>query len=334
MERQAFDPTRFRIMGREDSVEVSEARFAEYLESSGFEPHASREGEWQSSECHICGDGRAGRVMASEKGVVNCYGCARGWNAFWWVADREGIGLLEAKMLIGEVPLLEEVEVAPPPAPGELELRELRLPAHWGVDHLPAPWMHAALQAVVNRGFSLDFLRSKLIGFGTGGVWSMRVVLPVWFKGVHVWAQAWDWQRRSDVKYMSPAKEKGIVGRKELVYQWDLYRYHPGPVVVGEGVFNTWAVEQVGYPGVATFGKGVSETQKALLMGMASESIIVAFDPDAHEQAAKLATEFMSLGKRAFVLDWPDPKSDLNDLPMDVRREVLASAREVSWWDL
>lgn len=325
----------------ERRAKLSKDRLESWLTENDFTEHTSRPDEWCRSWCSECGEGKDWRLMVNSRtGWVNCYGCGQGWkNVFRWVAREAGVSLSEAVQLVGDDGTVDvelvwrdvQAEVAQEQAALRIEPPDVHA-LWWDGSNPTVPWMAQALAATEQRGFTREFLLAKRIGFGLSGRWTMRVVLPVFHQGHFVWAQAWDWTRQSTIKYQSPPHVEGVVGRRQILYQHDLYAASAGPLVVTEGVFNAWSCEQVGYPAEASFGKALTEEQLLLLAASIPSPIILALDGDARRQAAAAARELISLGKPALLPSYPDDR-DLNDHSPEARAALLAAAQPPHWFE-
>lgn len=279
-------------------------RFAAWLEAQGFEEHPSRANEWTTDTCPLCGAESSRRLMVNvELGWANCWGGCKFKNPYRLISEIAGISYSSAARLISKTNTLPSSAVRqvvrkaePPPqvvqpdVDGVVWLSQLSSIPSGGV-----------VTAAAARGFDLAWLLLKGCGIGVAGNVANRLVIPVYWRGYLVWFQAWDWQRQSDIKYMSPAGADGIVGRKHVLYQEDAYARSPGPLIVTEGIFNAWSAEQVGFPAFASFGKALTEFQLATLSRVEADPIIVAYDPDAREQAVGVVQDLAAIGRRAFL---------------------------------
>ncbi len=324
-------------------AEVDPEKMRRWLRQHGFRKHGSRKYEYLSPHCPFCGDGRDWRVMVNEiTGYFHCWGCGTGRkNTFRWISEAEDISIAEAVALVGrdgaaDIDAVFAEAVAEVHA--EAPLLRSMVPDTTGVywwsgEALPAPWCHDALAATVARGFSVEFLLGKRIGFGLHGRYVGRVVLPVFFGGVMVWLQAWDWTRTDSIKYHSPSTVPGIVGRRQVLFQWD-HCQRANVIVLAEGIFNAWTAELAGYASIASFGKSLSPEQFALLLPFvrAPRRLIVAFDADARRQAVRLYYHVLRFGGAASIVKYVDDR-DMNALGVQATAAMLASAGAPDWLD-
>jgi len=313
-------------------------KLTEWLYEHGFE-ESRRADELRRNDCPLCSGEKADKVWANiESGLVNCYSCG-GRSAFNFVMEVEGITFREALAIIGQdtqararADGAEEVfRPAPPVPPG----KTFQTPDSTGIvwlapDSQLSGWAYDAIAATMARGFTWDWLIAKRVGLGLCGRFERRVIIPVFYQGHLIWWQAWDWTRTSDIKYDSPWVPEDAVGRRDCFYQWDLYGACE-TVVLAEGQFNAWASEMVGWPSIASFGKGLSPEQLSLLMASPIDTIILALDPDAHIEATRLADTLTGVGKRVVFPQWPS-LADMNDLGVEQRRAALVRASSPDWF--
>lgn len=324
-------------------AEVDPDRFLAVLKRQRFRAHPSRRDEWLSETCLICGTGRTWRVMANIRtGYVNCYGCGRGWRSpFRWFAESHGVSIEEAVQEIGAEGA-QSLEAAFQVVAAEIaaEQHGLRyqcppLDGIWWWDGAttdwPEAWIADAFSAAVRRGFTAAQLAAKRIGFATSGRFVGRVIMPVFFKGLLVWFQGWDWTKTREVKYDSPVALPDTIGRRHVLAQWDLYSTAE-TLVLAEGLFNTWTAELAGFPAVASMGKSLSPEQRTLLLAAPARQIIIAFDADALKKTTQpLARELTGLGKTALIVRYPDDR-DLNDHGVDGTRRLILAASPLDWF--
>lgn len=192
--------------------------------------------------------------------------------------------------------------------------------------------MEGMYHALVSRGFSWDEIVANRAGWAWGGRFDGRVILPAYVDGAIVFWQAWDYTKQKKIKYDSPRNEDVPISRQAVVY--NIERYPAAEqLVVCEGAFNAWSVDQCQNFGVATFGKAISIVQILKLVTHPAKRILIGLDPDAMDEAVRLYTILKSFGKDAAICRLPQGK-DFNDLTLDERRRVLDSAGQPDWfWD-
>lgn len=315
---------------KRDPTSVDPERLRAWALSAGFSEHPTRPDEMLRPSCSKCGSGRDNRLMLNVvSGFVKCWGCGRGWkNVFFWLADEEGRTVDFARNEVGQKrgfqanpEALYRVDTGEAPAPTQ---EGPPVTAVWYEPGMQlSGWFYDAGEALRARGFDETWWAKKRIGFGTCDRYHHRIVLPVYQGGKFVWLQAWDYTRTHAVKYHSPKRETCEANRSTLVYQADLY---PGAkdLVIVEGIFDAWAMEQAGIPAVCAFGKEVTPMQIGHLLLMNCAHYFCALDPDAQKFSNRLA---MKLSHTGAVASYWNPGGDLrdpNDRPIHERASILA----------
>jgi len=127
-------------------------------------------------------------------------------------------------------------------------------------------------------------------------------------------------------KYLNP---KGA-SRRNALFGFDQSK-GAQKVIICEGVFSAMAARQATQlPSVATYGKLVASEQIRLLLALAPEEYIIAFDSDAEAEALTLA-EILAAKAQSWVrvVDWNQlPKKPFDRDPDSVRRPMFRTLME------
>ena len=161
---------------------------------------------------------------------------------------------------------------------------------------------------MADRGFDWQRIEKEYSVLGTGplGKWKNRIIIPVIFKGSVVTYTSRDITGRSDERYKAcPGKDEGR-NIKDCLYSLD--KVKGDSVVVVEGPTDVW---RLGEGTVATFGVEVSAVQKKLLKDFKHISIL--FDPEAGEEAEKLADDLALFSDVEIVTIKEDDPGELTD---------------------
>lgn len=321
--------------------------FLDWLEDSL--PVHSQHGDEVVTDCPACGKDKC--WINTDTGQFTCYVCAFGGSIYALMYEAEGIEKSEARRIIGvdkdvhhgNPDALIQIFQTEPEQNGN-SLTGVTSPAapeafpeevHWyGTPYelcqADADAGQAGWDAMIARGFTPEIILNNRAGWCWQGQFKNRVILPVFREGRCVWWQAWDYAKQyGNIKYLNPTNESVPFGRKELVY--NIERWHDvSSLVICEGIFNCWALEQAGYAAVCTFGKLMSTAQRNQILNHPAQTIYIGLDPDAIEQAQDLFGVFSSFGKdtRLCTLPWGE---DFNDLPLQQRVGVLEAAGSPDW---
>ncbi len=301
--------------------------------------------------CDCCFCGHSSTLWVNkESGQFICYRCLESGSVYALVEDVKGVERGQARIILG----VADGEIIQPAdafmeifkgladrfssVPTEPESNQV-IPENtqffgWGqpVYKLEEEMLVSMLGALSARGFDYPQLVENRAGWGFGGRWDHRVVLPVYFRNELVWWQAWDYTKTQSIKYNNPRNDEVKISRKALVYNIEKHA-NAKVLCVTEGCFNAWACDQIGVPGVATFGTAVNTMQLYQLATHPAERIYIGFDQDARDKAVALYTSLRSLGKETLLCIMPKG-ADWNDLPPEDRLRIINSAGHPDWfWD-
>lgn len=290
-----------------------------------------------------------------DKNVYLCYRCGETGSGFKMVMEEEDITYEAARKMLG----VEEGAYRPPPsriedvfaevaqrnAEREVVANEIQSinpeGLYWhGVMSADTYWCQAyydiaqeSLTAVLDRRFSLEMIQDMRVGYFVEGKYRDRTCLPVFRDGKFVFFQAWDHGKRFDpkLKYLNPRNDEVPFGRSDLIYNYDRWAYVDELVVV-EGVFNAWSVEQAGFAAVATFGKAMKSdgVQLGMLLSHPCKRLILGHDEDARAESVKTCRALRGAGKDCVIARVPKGK-DWNDLAVSERQDVLREASVPDW---
>jgi hypothetical protein len=306
-------------------------------------------GDEMVCDCCYCGHDSTLWVN-KESGQFICYRCLEHGSVYLLVESVKGVERGQARIILGvaageiiqPADALKEVfaglaqRFSGPPVVQESNqiVPENTQFFGWGkpVYKVEEEMVISMIQALEARGFPYQQIVENRAGWGFGGRWDHRVVLPVYFRNELVWWQAWDYTKTQSIKYNNPRNDEVKISRKALVYNIEKHA-DAKALCVTEGVFNSWACDQIGVAGVATFGKGVTPLQIFQLVTHRAERIYIGLDPDARDKAVGLYNTLRALGKETLLCTMPS-KADWNDLTPADRQRVIDSAGHPDWfWD-
>ena len=279
----------------------------------------------------------------SHKDVFICYRCGEAGSGVKLVAYLRGVTFAEAKQILGSgdssvedyndllSAWMSNVIEDEPVSLDHITPQGLRWFCHVPQFQWEQDIGTQAAAAVMNRGFTPQHLIDFCCGYFVEGVFANRVMLPVYKEGRFVYFQAWDYGKRSNpkFKYLNPKNIDVPFGKSRLIYNLDRWRSADTLVIV-EGVFNAWAVEQAGYPAIATFGKSLSVAQLSQIVSHPAQRVIIGLDQDAHTEARAAANTLRAYGKDALLAEVPT-SADWNDMPITQRTCVVVSASKPHW---
>ena len=156
------------------------------------------------------------------------------------------------------------------------------------------------------RGFDPEKLERKWKLKQTGPVsfldkipYGNRIIIPIYWNGRLVSFQTRDITGKAEQRYLACPMRREVIHHKNIVYgkeeKWSKY---PALIVV-EGVVDVW---KLGTCAVATFGTSFTMEQ-VLSLAKIHDKFFIVYDnePQAHQQARKLAVKLKTLGKKVFI---------------------------------
>ena len=290
------------------------------------EHHHSTHG-WINIHCPFCHGSKNFHLGISlyQPTVSHCWRC--GWHSTTSVLSRIlNISVGKAKNLIQEY--------AGPTGTIRKKAKEPRvsiLPIKF-----PQPYFEhlneAGKKYLERRGFDPEKLEKKWELKQTGPIsflgkisYGNRIIIPIYWGGQLVSFQTRDITERSSKRYLACPMKREVIHHKHIVYgkeeKWSKY---PALIVV-EGVVDVW---KLGTSAVATFGTSFTMKQ-VLALAKIHDRFFIVYDnePQAQQQARKLAVKLKALGKKVFI---ETVDTDPGDMKIeDARHFVKTLLKEV-----
>lgn len=177
-----------------------------------------------------------------------------------------------------------------------------------------------------SRGFSISRLADKGVGYCTSGEYGGCIILPTYVRGELVYYTGRRFINLGE-KFKNPKVEDFNVGKAQILHNIEalgLYR----KVYIVESYLNA---ETLGDNAVAQFGKDASAWQKTQYISSKASEFVIMLDPDALEQAYRLAYTLSSF-KKVKVVIFPDGE-DVNDLGKVKSKELEKSSKWLTTGD-
>ncbi len=269
---------------------------------------------WANMPCPFC-SGNPGLHLGVELETVwfTCWRCGyhRSDEA---VAKLVGVSLQEARDLLKKYrsgPFVRRSS-----SNQHVRIKPFRLPSHC------APLDQNHRRYLIRRGFDPDALERDYKLLGTGPVseldgisYKYRVVAPIFWDGQEVSFQARDITGKALQRYLACPKSREEVHHKHILYgRQDKWR---STGICAEGITDVW---KMGPSSFAVFGIKVTMEQ-VLEIDRHFKRVVILFDddPQAKEQAKRLAVKLTSLGKPVHI---EEIEGDPGGLPIEDARKL------------
>lgn len=313
--------------------------------------------------CPFCeGSTGSGHLYINyDKNVYHCYKCDVGGRDIKYLLFRMGYSLDESTpssilsdksssslRLNDTIELLSKKNRTPPSVKSGYSI-DTRVCTEYYLYHT-TELSQSSLDYLHHRGLSDDQIytykmREGLNRYGStinigdhcyrGKDYSSRILVPSIIRGSSVeisYYVARDTTGKKNPKYLNPPSD--IALSSEDVWNLDTAKRVSNTVVICEGVFTAISA---GYNAVATYGKSLAErsnsgmsvmSQADKLIDAGFDKYIVAYDADAAVKVDCTCEYLSQRGLNVYYVKVPPlagPKTDLSDLPEDVRRDLLSN---------
>jgi len=178
-----------------------------------------------------------------------------------------------------------------------------------------------------NRGFKINYLSSKGIGYCTKGPYAGFIIFPFYQGGKLIYFIGRQFIQLQE-KFKNPSVEDFGIGKSMLTYNADSLIIYKKIYCV-ESITNCLTI---GDNSVATLGKTISNYQLSLLYKSHAEELIIGYDDDAILESIKLGLKMVNF-KRIKILNFPKGK-DINALGKKETKEIEKKAKWLTYQDL
>jgi len=169
------------------------------------------------------------------------------------------------------------------------------------------------------RGLSTNDFIKYSIGYATSGEYGGRVIIPSYSESGQLnffVARAFD---GNYFKYKNPEASKDIIFFENLI-NW------AQPIILCEGVFDAMSIRRNAIP---ILGKSISTSLHKQIITSPLKDIYIALDQDARKKALQIAEQFLSEGKRVFLVDLPD--KDPSEMGFEFFTKHIQSAEQLDF---
>lgn len=166
-----------------------------------------------------------------------------------------------------------------------------------------------------------DYIKYN-IGYCLTGDYAGRIIIPSYDESNRLNFFVGRTFENAFMKYKNPSASKDVIVFENMI-NWDQ------PIVLVEGVFDAMAVKRNAVP---ILGKTLSKSLMQKLVSNKVEDIYVALDRDALKSALSYCEQFLSLGKRVFLVDMLD--KDPSEMGFSSFTHHVQQAQELTFSDL
>lgn len=270
---------------------------------------------WYRADCpHCAGNYCFGVHFLKNKG--QCFKCGESYTLIETLMGMENLSTLnEAKSFINLQAEYDGYEDAI--VKERLEKKEVNLPDGFKlILYAEGILGKAAQRYVKKRGFKLEDLAMRGVGYCLDGEYAGYIIFPFYRKTELVFFQGRKFIGNGP-KMKNPPNEEFGVGKTEIVYNQDaLFLYDRINVV--ESITNAITL---GDNAIALLGKHISDYQLKLLLKSPCTHITIALDDDAISDACNLAMQLCHY-KKVKLVKMPKGK-DVNDLGKVETRKLI-----------
>lgn len=150
-----------------------------------------------------------------------------------------------------------------------------------------------ARKYLYDRGITDNDIMKYNIGYCIAGEFSDRIIIPSYDQNNQLNFYVARSFNRSYAKYKNPEVSKDIIVFENLI-NWNQ------PIIICEGVFDAMAIRRNAIP---ILGKNISKALLKKIVSSKVKEIYIALDKDALNKAVKFCEQFISMGKKVYLVD-------------------------------
>jgi len=150
-----------------------------------------------------------------------------------------------------------------------------------------------ARKYLYDRGITDNDIMKYNIGYCIAGEFNDRIIIPSYDQNNQLNFYVARAFNRSYAKYKNPEVSKDIIVFENLI-NWNQ------PIIICEGVFDAMAIRRNAIP---ILGKNISKALLKKIVSSKVKEIYIALDKDALKKAVKFCEQFISMGKKVYLVD-------------------------------
>lgn len=161
-----------------------------------------------------------------------------------------------------------------------------------------------------------DFIKYN-VGYTTTGDYGGRIIIPSYSESNRLNYFVGRTYEGAYFKYRNPETSRDIIFFENLI-NWNQ------PIILCEGPFDAMAIRRNAIP---ILGKNIPNSLLKNIITSGVEDIYIALDQDAQKEALKYCEQFLSLGKRVFLVDLQ--QKDPSEMGFEAFTRLIQSAEEL-----
>jgi len=161
-----------------------------------------------------------------------------------------------------------------------------------------------------------DFIKYN-VGYTTTGDYGGRIIIPSYSESNRLNYFVGRTYEGAYFKYRNPETSRDIIFFENLI-NWNQ------PIILCEGPFDAMSIRRNAIP---ILGKNISNSLLKKIITSGVEDIYIALDQDAQKEALKYCEQFLSLGKRVFLVDLQ--QKDPSEMGFQAFTRLIQSAEEL-----
>ena len=161
-----------------------------------------------------------------------------------------------------------------------------------------------------------DFIKYN-VGYTTTGDYGGRIIIPSYSESNRLNYFVGRTYEGAYFKYRNPETSRDIIFFENLI-NWNQ------PIILCEGPFDAMSIRRNAIP---ILGKNISNSLLKKIITSGVEDIYIALDQDAQKEVLKYCEQFLSLGKRVFLVDLQ--QKDPSEMGFQAFTRLIQSAEEL-----
>lgn len=167
------------------------------------------------------------------------------------------------------------------------------------------------------RGITDNDILKYGIGYCIAGEFADRIIIPSYDQNNQLNFYVARSFNKSYAKYKNPEVSKDVIIFENLI-NWNQ------PIVLCEGVFDALAIRRNAVP---ILGKNISKSLLKKIVTSKIKEIYIALDKDALKKAVKFCEQFLSMGKKVYLVDMEE--KDPSEMGFKSFTNHIQNAREL-----